>query len=77
MVIQLVQHNILNFKISNSKISLIMTYIPKYFQNHSSYVHILISKFHIYIYIYKFNKFPGAFISPRGPVFHKKITLIF
>jgi len=49
MVIQLVPHTILNFKISNSKISLIMTYNPKYFQNGSSYVHILISKFHIYI----------------------------
>ena len=72
MVIQLVQHNILNFKICNSKISLIMTYIPKYFQNGSSDVHFLISKFHIYIY--NFNKFLGAFISPRGPVFHKKLT---
>ena len=69
MVIQLVQHDILNFKFSNSKISLIMTYIPKYFQNGSSDVHILISKFHIYIF--NFNKFPGAFISPRGLVFHK------
>ena len=49
MVIQLVQHNILNFKISNSKISLIMTYIPKYFQNGSSDDHILIYKFHNYI----------------------------
>ena len=50
MVIQLVQHDILNFKFSNSKISLIMTYNPKYFiQKGSSYVHILISKFHIYI----------------------------
>ena len=45
MVIQLVQHNILNFKISNSKISLIMTYISKYFQNGSSDDHILIYKF--------------------------------
>ena len=45
MVIQLVEHDILNFKFSNSKISLIMTYIPKYFQIVSSDVHILISKF--------------------------------
>ena len=49
MVIQLVQHDILNFKFSNSKISLIMTYIPKYFQNVSSDVHIIISKIHNYI----------------------------
>ena len=49
MVIQLVQHDILNFKISNSKISLITTHIQIFFQNVSSFVHILISKFHIYI----------------------------
>ena len=69
MVIQLVQHDILNVKFSNSKISLIMTYNPKLFQSVSSYVHILNYKFHIYIY--KFNKFLGAFISPRGPFFIK------
>ena len=50
MVIQLVQHDILNFKFSNSKFGLIMTYIPKYFQNGSSVVHILISYFHNYIF---------------------------
>ena len=49
MVIQLVHHDILNFKISNSKISLITTHIQIFFQNVSSDVHILISKFHIYI----------------------------
>ena len=45
MVIQLVQHDILNFKFSNSKFGLIMTYIAKYFHNGSSDVHIVISKF--------------------------------
>ena len=39
--------------------------------------HMFIFKFLNCIIIYKFNKFPGAFISPRGPVFHKKLTLIF
>ena len=70
MVIQLVQHDIIIIKFSNSKFCLIMTYIPKYFQIVSSYVHILISIIHNYIFIV--ISFQGHSSHHVGQFFIKK-----